>query len=390
MIGMPSDFAKALEQARATDAARGVDPARARSQTSVADRPRARATSPQPMAAPQRIIPIGQPAAEPDSGAARSIATRHPDDAALPRTRVPSPNAALPSSSPERARAPEPMPAPAGPPTAISGPPSAPPPLRARTRLPSTEPERDRASQTARARDARASRFLASAEPPTAPADPARGDNLHATRLVSSERGAFASKAGSIPSSSSFERSASLDSSAMKATPVKKWPALSLIGLAIIAFGGVIAVRAPGLLPAPIAALLMRASGSPPRPRLEADPAEVHPPPTAATETPPTAASEAPPTAASEAPPTVSSAAARAPDGSAANVWAPAQGERAQLEKRAIDLLIANDYAGARAVYDKLHALDPSRPEYRVLLDLLARELAPTCGGPGQAPCGVP
>jgi hypothetical protein len=156
----------------------------------------------------------------------------------------------------------------------------------------------------------------------------------------------------------------------VKARPVKKWPALSLIGLAVVAFGGVIAVRAPRLLPAPIAGWLMRAPAA-----SVAPPANVPPPSAAVPSTP----SDVLPPMAAGAPPTPTAS----PD-------APAQGERAQLEKQAIDLLIANDYSAARAVYEKLHALEPARPEYSALLDLLARELAPTCGGLGQAPCGAP
>jgi hypothetical protein len=66
------------------------------------------------------------------------------------------------------------------------------------------------------------------------------------------------------------------------------------------------------------------------------------------------------------------------------------QGDVAQLEKQAIDLLLANDYVAARAAYERLRAAEPARPEYSVMLDLLAREIAPACGGPGQVPCAQP
>jgi hypothetical protein len=66
------------------------------------------------------------------------------------------------------------------------------------------------------------------------------------------------------------------------------------------------------------------------------------------------------------------------------------QGHSAELEKQAIDALLANDYAAARASYEQLRVAEPARPEYAIMLDLLARELAPACGAPGQPPCAGP
>jgi hypothetical protein len=327
MIGMPSDLARALAQVRPP-------------------------SPPPSAAAPQRIIQVGQPSVE--STSARPPATGTPASPAS--AHLPAPSRPAEASSP--------------PVTNSSRASSSPPPLRTRTSLENTEPERDHTLSPTRAKtSAKPSSIVASAEAPTAPAP--SGDKFLATRLVSSERGAFVSKAEPISLSTSFDPNASSDArvSMVKARPVKKWPALSLIGLAVVAFGGVIAVRAPGLLPAPIAGWLMRAPA--------AAPASV-PPPSAAVPSTPSPSEVLPPMAA-DAPPTPTAS----PD-------APAQGERAQLEKQAIDLLIANDYSAARAVYEKLHALEPARPEYSALLDLLARELAPTCGGPGQAPCGAP
>jgi hypothetical protein len=67
-----------------------------------------------------------------------------------------------------------------------------------------------------------------------------------------------------------------------------------------------------------------------------------------------------------------------------------AQGHSAELEKQALDSLLANDYAAARVIYEQLRAAEPARPEYGIMLDLLARELTPACGGPGQVPCSGP
>jgi hypothetical protein len=58
-------------------------------------------------------------------------------------------------------------------------------------------------------------------------------------------------------------------------------------------------------------------------------------------------------------------------------------GPSAQLEKKAIERLIANDYPAARQLYEKLRSAEPTRPEFGLMVELLNR----TCGQPGQAPC---
>ena len=45
----------------------------------------------------------------------------------------------------------------------------------------------------------------------------------------------------------------------------------------------------------------------------------------------------------------------------------------AQLEKKAIERLIANDYAAAKQLYEKLKSTEPLRPEFAVMVDLLGR-----------------
>jgi hypothetical protein len=247
---------------------------------------------------------------------------------------------------------------------------------------------------------------------------------MAATRLVSFEPGALVSQSTSgAPAPSAHAHSPQLslnpdDVTARKTAPVKRWPALSLLGLAVVAFGGVIVVRAPQLLPAPLApfaALVTKQlrlavpSAQPASPPSQvAPPAAMDQPAEGSATQPPAAlggadqpqAPAAPPPMAAEAPaqPAAAQAAtAQAPAASAeptapAAASAPAalQGDVAQLEKQAIDLLLANDYVAARAAYERLRAAEPARPEYSVMLDLLAREIAPACGGPGQVPCAQP
>lgn len=62
-------------------------------------------------------------------------------------------------------------------------------------------------------------------------------------------------------------------------------------------------------------------------------------------------------------------------------------GPSAQLEKKAIERLIANDYPAAKQLYEKLRSAEPSRPEFALMLELLNRASARSCGQPGQAPC---
>jgi hypothetical protein len=68
-------------------------------------------------------------------------------------------------------------------------------------------------------------------------------------------------------------------------------------------------------------------------------------------------------------------------------------GPSAQLEKKAIERLIANDYPAAKQLYEKLRSSEPTRPEFALMLELLNRAGtsgaagAQGCGQPGQAPC---
>jgi hypothetical protein len=64
------------------------------------------------------------------------------------------------------------------------------------------------------------------------------------------------------------------------------------------------------------------------------------------------------------------------------------QGGLADLEKQALDRLVANDLPGAKQFYDRLHMAAPSHSEYALMVDLLTRVLEePACGQPGQEPC---
>jgi hypothetical protein len=228
---------------------------------------------------------------------------------------------------------------------------------------------------------------------------------MMATRLASFERGALAPQSTSSAAPASAQRTSPqlslnpADTTARKPAPVKRWPALSLLGLAVVAFGGVIVVRAPQLLPAPLAPLatlvakqLRVAAPAVPTaspPAQAAPPAEMAQPPEGSAIEAPAALGGA----ASTAAPGAEVPTANAPEPAAqaaAPVPAAVQGDVAQLEKQAIDLLLANDYTAARASYERLHSAEPARPEYSVMLDLLAREIAPACGGPGQVPCAQP
>jgi hypothetical protein len=62
-------------------------------------------------------------------------------------------------------------------------------------------------------------------------------------------------------------------------------------------------------------------------------------------------------------------------------------GVSAQLEKRAIEHLIANDYPAAKQLYEKLQSAESTRPEFALMVELLSRASARACGEPGQAPC---
>ena len=314
-------------------------------------------------------------------------------------------------------------------PAAVPG--SAPPKSSANVGAPafnSTEPDRERDSK----RSPRTSAKLPDAAPPAG--------GLMATRLVAFEPGALppqASTEGTAGTGGSPQLSLNeADRTERKSAPPKRWPALSLLALAIVSFGGVVVVRAPQLLPAPllpIATLLIsqlhlapQPAATPPSTPLAnepaaqptgaatlgvaaaAQPAAVPGEPATPTAAPVDPAAQpgavAEPPGSADAPNAVAQpGAVVAPAGSVEAAAAleqpgavvqpagpapvPAQGATAELEKQAIDLLLANDYSAASVVYERLRGAEPGRPEYSVMLELLAREIAAGCGGPGQAPC---
>jgi hypothetical protein len=155
--------------------------------------------------------------------------------------------------------------------------------------------------------------------------------------------------------------------------PVRRWPALSLIGLALIAFIAVIVVRAPGLLPRPLADLVGARA-----PAIARD-----------TNSSPVEADQAVPS------PAAASSAEPQPEASGARVLArraapvAVDAASAALEKQAIDALASHDLATAQAVYEQLRAANPDRPEYAQMLELLNRAANPACGEPGQPACAA-
>jgi hypothetical protein len=176
------------------------------------------------------------------------------------------------------------------------------------------------------------------------------------------------------------------------AAPAKRSPAAALVVFAALAFGGVVAVRAPQLLPAPLAALLgapaATTAAAPQSDAVQPLDAVEQPQPTAAVPGAQVATDLAAATdpAAVAAPTAAPSPAAAAPVASAA----PATGAAAELEKQAIERLMANDYPAAKRLYTQLRAVTPTRAEYAVMIDLLERASAVPCGQPGQAPCAAP
>jgi hypothetical protein len=168
----------------------------------------------------------------------------------------------------------------------------------------------------------------------------------------------------------------------------KRWPALSLLGLAVVAFGGVIVLRAPQLLPPPLAALVTGTTavqGATPPANVPLEPEPALDPDTRVPGVADSDAHEA----------TAVHAATAAGDTAVAAVAAPASagltGVAAQLEKEAIDLVLANDYTAASKLYEQLRAQVPGRREYPIMIALLARAVAAaTCGKPGQEPCATP
>jgi hypothetical protein len=144
----------------------------------------------------------------------------------------------------------------------------------------------------------------------------------------------------------------------------KRWPALALLGLALFGGAGVIVTRVP-LFGAGAVALT------------PADTLEPSPQHRQTTETSVAAVTRE----VAKAGPALLIATSSGPG-------APLKSGSAELERQAIDLLVENDYAGAAKLYERLRSAEPARPEYAVMLEVLARQAA-ACGQPGQEPCAA-
>jgi hypothetical protein len=138
----------------------------------------------------------------------------------------------------------------------------------------------------------------------------------------------------------------------------KPWLKLVLAALGMVGVGAFLVLRAPHWLPDSVAARL--APPPPPPAAAVAPPLPAAPPPERTTDV--SAATD--PIRAFPAP-------ARPPA-------APAMtsGASAQLEKKAIERLIANDYAAAKSLYERLQSVEPSRPEFAAMVELLKRNAA--------------
>ena len=281
-----------------------------------------------------------------------------------------------------------------------------------------TEPDRERSSPNSPSSAAK-SELSQGLGAPAASGGPLLGGapagGMLATRLVPLEQEGSGGKVGGLKLNSSdlpVTGSSTIEPLALNLNtpahaskpPVRRWPALALLGLAVVAFGGVIVVRAPGLLPPPIAAVVVpwvaplvaqfmpQVQGAPPptpaiTPPVQGPQPEAVPTQEAAPAQPGPAVEPQVPSQAAENPPPSAEA---NPQQVAAAQAGTVKGGSAQLEKQAIDALIANDYRAAYALYEKLRAAEPAHPEYGVMLELLTRELSPACGGPGQAACPAP
>jgi len=97
---------------------------------------------------------------------------------------------------------------------------------------------------------------------------------------------------------------------------------------------------------------------------------------------PPTAAADAPALPVAPAPVVTDTSAATDPARFTPTPTRPpaapamTSGSAAQLEKKAIERLIANDYPGAKQLYEKLRSAEPSRPEFALMVELLERGAA--------------
>ncbi|HET8939501.1 MAG TPA: hypothetical protein VFN67_38940 [Polyangiales bacterium] len=162
--------------------------------------------------------------------------------------------------------------------------------------------------------------------------------------------------------------------------PPKRWPAISLILVAVVAFGGVIVLRAPHLLPASLSNMLAPAP---------AVPDEMIAPEAA---TAPELPSAAAPVLATDTSAATDPAKATPTPTPTRPPAAPAMtsGASAQLEKKAIERLIANDFSNAKPLYEKLRNAEPTRGEFAVMVELLNRVSGAGCGQPGQPVCAGP
>jgi hypothetical protein len=151
-----------------------------------------------------------------------------------------------------------------------------------------------------------------------------------------------------------------------------------VIALAVIAFGCVIVLRAPSLLPAPLAARLAPAASHGPGEEAPATPRATASAAVAAVIANATASDTSGVTDPGLAPPSPTHPPASPPFTS---------GMSAQLEKKAIERVMANDYPGAKQLYERLRSAEPNRPEFGVMLELLTRATGSACGQPGQPTC---
>jgi hypothetical protein len=415
LVGMPSELQAAVEQARQIHA-----------------REQAASRAAQSTPAPVPVMPnalIGHsPSAKPPAlpAARRTAAQPTPTPKQQPAaTSATGVGSATAFQKPAPA-APSPRAAPAPRATSSGVRPSPTPPTAARADIPlftaaRPQPAAANVNPTHPLDTTEADRVLPENSPPSAAhvsasvassvvAPGSAAAEMGATRLVSFEEhaqlGAHARQAGSHTGGLKLETSTAratgqqlslnVSSSESAPAPVKRWPALSLIGLAIVAFGVVVVVRAPGLLPPQIAALLGVAVRAPETAPAAADPNALPPGPDLApadpadtAQAPPVdPAGSTPPIAADPVPVPADPAAQVAPAASASVVRV--EGAAAELEKQAIDALLANQFPTAKGLYERLRAAEPARPEYAVMLELLNRGALPSCGEPGQPECATP
>jgi hypothetical protein len=204
-----------------------------------------------------------------------------------------------------------------------------------------------------------------SAAAPAPPPNASHTSGIHPSRTVALPQSAAAQSAPRL--SLSMDQPAELTS---VTKPVRRWPALVLLGLGFVAFGAVLALRAPHLLPGPMGRLMTRVLHRVPDAAAAEQPAPTQVTDVSAAQDPAQKPEDTPQTARARPAPVA------------------VQGGLADLEKQALDRLVANDLPGAKQFYDRLHMAAPSHSEYALMVELLTRVLEePACGQPGQEPC---